>query len=138
MTLSERCKYFSRMFNLIKYAKYLPDKQRFVRNMPTCMWADYDAIMNVLTGRTKIGYTWIVTSQDPEIAWIDRSGIAEIIDWLEQPLQTGDLSEENILEHTNKIRYLSWFFRPIVDGTVDLGCHPSHLLREVCQNVNIL
>lgn len=129
MTLSERIKFFDRLFDNLMSTNSINEKRDYIRQLNPTMEEDFRAIISVLVGNPAYGYK-IDLNQTRTESWCDiqeYETVRDVLMFLYEPKQHGDLSRYNIELHLCMYtRYLP-FFAKIINRELRLGIGPSVL-----------
>lgn len=128
-TIYDRVEYFTQLFIDLKSTTSRNEKNLIVSKIPNEYLQDWETILNILSGKLKLGYTfyfvkmweWNVTSFNT---------ITDIYNFLLTPSQEKDLSVTNIEWYMSIVSEFADFLTPLVNRTLKLGIGPSLIEKD--------
>ena len=129
MTLSERCGYFNRIFELLQSTGSSIMKRRIIDDISPDCKEDFEYIIEVLTGKHVYGYSYWPCTTDGDVRSEDNT-IKDVLEFLQEPMKQHDLSITNIARYIKQTAPWSWFFEPIVNRRLKLGIGKSILPKD--------
>lgn len=129
MTLTERCQYFTKVFELLQATSSTLMKCKIVEDIvPECK-DDFEYIVEVLTGKHVFGYSYWLS--DVNIGHgLEEWTIKDVLQYLQGPQRQRDWSIENIAKYVRTTAPWSWFIEPIVNRRLKLGIGKSILPKD--------
>lgn len=129
MTLDERIRCFDELFDDLMSTNSINEKRDIIKHLRPALKDDFKAIISVLVGNPAYGYK-IDLNQTRTESWGDiqeHKTVSDVLTFLYEPKQHGDLSRYNIESHLCLYtRYLP-FFAKIINRELRLGIGPSVL-----------
>lgn len=123
MTLGERIKCFDELFDNLMSTNSINEKRDIIKYLRPALKDDFKAIISVLVGNPAYGYK-IDLNQTRTESWSDIQEymtVSDVLMFLYEPKQHGDLSRYNIESHLRLYtRYLP-FFAKIINRELRLG-----------------
>ena len=132
LALSERIGYMEYIFGMLQDTTSLNEKRDIINDIVPDYREDFDYILEILSGKHKLGYTYYKLSADDsqipyEIRWLT---IKQYLQPLFEPIKSKDLSYENIRNAIDKVKWFSYIIEPIVNRTLRLGIGKSVLPKD--------
>ena len=128
--LQERIDYFEYIFSLLQDTNSRNEKEQIVNDIPEEYRSDFDYVLECLAGKHKFGYKYYKTI--PTInSTIGDLTVKQLLQYLQMPMQAGDLSRDNIDIYVSNTNFWYDFLEPIVNRTLRLGIGQSVLEKEV-------
>lgn len=129
MTLSERCKYFQGIFDLLQATNSPIVKRQIIdKIVPECK-EDFEYIIEVLTGKHVYGYSyWLSNGEITD--GLENWSIKDVLQYLQNPNRQHDLSINNIAKYIKTTAPWGWFIEPIVNRRLKLGIGKSILPKD--------
>lgn len=130
MTLNDRIEYLSYVFDSLQDTNSLVEKRAIVEGIDEECREDFNYILEVLAGKHPFGYTYYQITYVPDLRISLNSTVKEVLEFLQIPKLTGNLSVSNIYSYTQSTMNYYWFFEAIVNRTLRLGICSSLLLND--------
>lgn len=126
MNLTERCQYFTKVFDLLQATGSTILKREIVERIePECK-EDFEYIVECLVGKHVFGYSYWPCVADSDVR-SENNTIKDVLEFLQEPMRMHDLSMANISRFVKQTGPWSWFLEPIVNRTLKLGIGKSIL-----------
>lgn len=128
--LQDRVSYFTYIFTLLQNTNSRNEKELIVKDILPEYKEDFDYIVECLAGKHKFGYRYykcvpIIMSE------ISQLTVKGILQFLQTPYLTKDLSVSNIAAYVAATNPWYEFFEPIVNRTLRLGIGNSLIEKEI-------
>lgn len=132
LTLSERIGYMEYIFSMLQNTSSINEKRDIINDISTDYREDFEYILEILSGKHKLGYTYYrISADDNNIPLVKRwLTIKQYLEPLFEPINTKDLSYENIRNAIDQVKWFSYFIEPIVNRTLRLGIGKSVLPKD--------
>lgn len=133
MNLSERCNYFWSIFEDLQDTNSILEKRFIISKIPEWLEEDFQYIIECLNGKYKFGFTYPEYLSRPDYEGDRRNEnntVKEVLEFLQEPMKHGNLTQDYIGRHINQTLWLWWFFAPIVNRTLKLGIGKSILPKD--------
>jgi DNA ligase-1 len=129
MTLTERCKYFTEIFDLLQATNSPIVKRAIIDDIvPECK-EDFEYIIEVLTGNHVYGYSYWLS--DVNIGHgLEEWSVKDVLQYLQGPQRQRDWTIENITKYVRTTSPWGWFIEPIVNRRLKLGIGKSILPKD--------
>ena len=129
MNLTERCKYFSEVFDLLQATGSTIMKRQIIEDIkPECK-EDFEYIVECLVGKRIFGYSYWPSTIRGDVR-SENNTIKEVLEFLQEPVRQHDLSVANVARYVTQTAPWSSFFEPIVNRTLKLGIGKSILPKD--------
>ena len=131
MTLTERCMYLTKVFEMLQATGSTILKRKIVEDVtPNCK-EDFEYIVEVLTGKHIFGYSY--WPSDVKLnGWerLEEWSVKDVLQYLQNPQRQKDLSIDNISIYIRMTSPWGWFLEPIVNRRLKLGIGKSILPKD--------
>lgn len=128
--LNERINYFTQLFFNLQSTSSLNEKIAYVSLIPNEYLDDWNCILDILTGKLKLGYTFVKAlpvglNANTVVDINSIYTIRQMYEILRKPLLQGNLSNENVYNHCSIFYYYYHFLEPLVNRKLRLGIGAS-------------
>jgi DNA ligase-1 len=132
LTLSERIGYMEYVIGMLQNTTSLNVKRDIINDIADEYRDDFEYILEILSGKHKLGYTYYrISADDNDIPIVKKwLTIKQYIQPLFEPVNNKDLSYENIRNAIDQVKWFSYFIEPIVNRTLRLGIGKSVLPKD--------
>lgn len=126
--LSDRVRYFTQIFSMLICTNSRLEKEVIIRNIKQEYKDDFYYIIEVLAGKHMFGYKY-TASESSYGLWNDIANwtVRQLLEYLQEPYKTGNLTDGNIARHIISTSAYGYFIEPIVNRTLKLGIGSSLL-----------
>lgn len=132
LTLSERIGYMEYVIGMLQNTTSLNVKRDIINDIADEYRDDFEYILEILSGKHKLGYTYYrISADDNDVPIVKKwLTIKQYIQPLFEPVNNKDLSYENIRNAIDQVKWFSYFIEPIVNRTLRLGIGKSVLPKD--------
>ena len=134
MNLVERINILTKYFDKLQNTNSYSEKEAIISELPLELYQDFYACIEAICGERKFGYTYnsfVYGKIDKKFhEQIKLMTIKEVLDFLQEPYISHNLTRENIESHI--LYTIDWanFFEPIVNRTLKIGIGKSYLVQS--------
>lgn len=116
------------IFDALQSTTSLNEKRDMVNCVPTELKDDFQFCLEVITGKHKLGYKYYHTSEKPQArSTFEGFSIKSLYEFLQTPLNSNDLSDNNIHMYVVQTQHYADFLEPLCNRTLRLGINKSLL-----------